>query len=67
MYDWVRPQLAVPTHGEPEHLAANAKIARQCHVPKALTGVNGDVFVLAGNVGVNQSVVKAGRIPLGQS
>ncbi len=67
MYDWVRPQLAVPTHGEPEHLAANAKIARQCHVPKALTGVNGDVFALAGNVGVNKSVVKAGRIPLGQS
>lgn len=64
MYDWVRPQLAVPTHGEPQHLKENAKIARACHVPQALTGENGDIFTLSGTPKIITGAVKAGRIPL---
>jgi len=33
MYDWVRPQIAVPMHGEPRHLIAHAALARRCQVP----------------------------------
>ncbi|HYD30156.1 MAG TPA: ribonuclease J, partial [Azospirillaceae bacterium] len=33
MYQWVRPQLAVPVHGEERHLNEHARIARECQVP----------------------------------
>jgi ribonuclease J len=64
MYEWVKPQLAIPTHGEPEHLKANAEIARQCHVPRSLTGLNGDLYVIAPEPKLIVGAVKAGRIPL---
>lgn len=67
MYQWVQPQIAVPTHGEVEHLLANADIAQQSHVPRSLTGVNGDLFKLAPEVKVVKQAVKAGRIALQQS
>lgn len=64
MYEWVKPQLAIPTHGEPKHLLANAEIARQCHVPRSLTGVNGDLFIIAPQAKLIKNVLNAGRIPL---
>lgn len=63
-YDWLRPQIAIPTHGEAQHLARNAQIARECHVPRQLTGLNGDLFVIAPEPEVVKGFVKAGRIPL---
>ena len=66
MYEWVKPQLAIPTHGEPKHLRANADIASQCHVPKSLTGLNGDLFIIAPQPKLIKSAVKTGRIPLQQ-
>ncbi|WP_417553374.1 ribonuclease J [Marinomonas fungiae] len=64
MYDWVRPQVAIPTHGEPEHMAANARIAKDAHVPRQLTGLNGDLFTIAPEVGVRKQATKAKRIAL---
>jgi ribonuclease J len=66
MYEWVKPQLAIPTHGEPKHLRANAEIASQCHVPKSLTGLNGDLFIIAPQPKLIKAAVKTGRIPLQQ-
>lgn len=66
MYEWVKPQLAIPTHGEPKHLRANADIASQCHVPKSLTGLNGDLFIIAPQPKLVKGAVKTGRIPLQQ-
>lgn len=66
MYEWVKPQLAIPTHGEPKHLRANADIANQCHVPKSLTGLNGDLFIIAPQPKLIKGAVKTGRIPLQQ-
>jgi ribonuclease J len=67
LYEWVRPQIAVPTHGEPAHMAANADMAKLSHVPTSLTGVNGDLFQLAPNIGVLKNAVKTGRIALQQN
>lgn len=67
MYQWVCPQIAVPTHGELEHLEANAEIARLSHVPVSLTGLNGDLFKLAPHGTLVKQVVKTGRIALQQS
>ncbi|MGY6216089.1 ribonuclease J [Methylolobus aquaticus] len=47
LYDWVRPPAVIPVHGTPRHLAANAAIATDCHVPTACVIENGDVCRLA--------------------
>ncbi|MGZ8216419.1 ribonuclease J [Methylomagnum sp.] len=47
LYGWVRPPLVIPVHGTPRHLAANAEIARDCHVPEARVVQNGDVCRLS--------------------
>lgn len=43
LYRWVQPPVAIPVHGTPRHLAANAAIARGCGVPRQLEVRNGDV------------------------
>ena len=47
MYQWVRPQIAVPVHGEARHLYAHAELARACQVPFAPIIANGDVVRLS--------------------
>lgn len=62
MYRWVQPTLAIPVHGEPEHMAANARIARDMGVPRQLTGLNGDVFFIAPVKGMRRQAVASGRL-----
>jgi ribonuclease J len=62
LYRTLRPTLVVPVHGEAVHMAANARIARQCGVPAALTGENGDLFYLAPTPGVRRRYAAAGRL-----
>ncbi len=47
MYQWVRPQIAVPVHGEARHLAEHARLARACQVPQQIVGENGALVRLA--------------------
>jgi ribonuclease J len=47
LYRWVRPQIAIPVHGEALHLAEHAALARKVGVPQALTCSNGDLVQLA--------------------
>jgi ribonuclease J len=47
MYQWVRPQIAIPVHGELRHLAAHARLAESCQVSQALVIENGHVVRLA--------------------
>ncbi len=46
MYDWIRPQIAVPAHGEPLHLATHAEFARERGVPHVFTLRNGAMLAL---------------------
>ncbi|WP_409418643.1 ribonuclease J [Marinomonas sp. RS-M-Aa-14] len=64
LYAWVQPQIAIPVHGEPKHLDANADVARLSHVPQQLVGRNGDLYQLAPSVSVRRQQVKVGRIAL---
>src|SRR5262249_29178225 len=41
MYQMIRPQVAIPVHGEARHLVAHADLARNCQVPDALVIENG--------------------------
>jgi ribonuclease J len=47
MYDWIRPEIVVPVHGEPRHLAEQARFALQQGVPKAIVQKNGEIIRLA--------------------
>jgi ribonuclease J len=47
MYDWTRPQIAVPVHGEDLHLAVHADFARKRGVPNVVRARNGTVVKLA--------------------
>jgi len=47
MYQWARPQIAVPTHGERRHLLEHAALARDLQVPQAIAPRNGDMVRLA--------------------
>jgi ribonuclease J len=47
MYGWIRPQIAVPMHGEARHLKANHALALASGARSALTAYNGEVVRLA--------------------
>ncbi|MFN4273863.1 MAG: ribonuclease J [Aliihoeflea sp.] len=47
MYEWVRPHVLVPVHGEAAHLAGQAELARQCGIPRPIQVRNGDMLLLA--------------------
>ena len=62
LYRWVKPQVAVPVHGEPLHLSEHAALARRLGVPQVVTCTNGDVVQLApGPAGIVDEL-PAGRL-----
>ena len=46
LYDWLKPKIAVPAHGEPLHLAEHAAFARAQGVGEVVRAYNGDVVRL---------------------
>lgn len=47
LYDWIRPEILVPVHGERRHMAEQARFAKAHGVKNALVQSNGDVVRLA--------------------
>jgi ribonuclease J len=64
MYQWVRPRVAVPVHGEYRHLAAHAALARECQVHEAVVAENGAVVRLAPGPAMVVGQVASGRLVL---
>lgn len=62
MYQWVRPQIAVPTHGERRHLIEHAAFAKDLQVPDAISPRNGDMVRLAPGKPEIIDEVPAGRL-----
>ena len=46
-YDWVRPTIAIPAHGEEIHLSEHYTFARERQVPHVMKARNGDIVLLA--------------------
>ena len=46
MYQTIKPDIAIPVHGEKKHLRANALIAKSCQIPQILMPDNGNVIRL---------------------
>ena len=64
MYQYVRPEIVVPVHGEPRHLKRHAEIAKNCQVPETILVNNGAVVRLAPNKAEIIDQVHAGRFAL---
>jgi len=64
MYDWMRPQIILPVHGEPRHLAEQARFALAHGVPEAVIQKNGDMIRLAPGEPTKLDEVRVGRLVL---
>ena len=47
MYDWLRPDALVPTHGEMRHMMEHARFGLEQGIPRAIVQSNGDIIRLA--------------------
>ena len=64
MYDWIRPEIIVPVHGEMRHMMEQARFARSRGVPHGIVQKNGDLIRLAPNGPEKLSEEKVGRLIL---
>ncbi|MEX6507511.1 ribonuclease J [Jiella sp. M17.18] len=62
MYEWVRPQIAVPAHGEAAHLIAHAALAREMGVKEVVAARNGRAIRLSPGPGAIVDEVPVGRL-----
>ena len=64
MYQYIRPQIVVPVHGETRHLKRHAEIAEDCQVPETILVKNGSVVRLAPNNAEIIDEVHVGRFSI---
>jgi ribonuclease J len=64
MYEWIRPEIAIPVHGERRHMEEHARVAKAAGVKKTMVPINGSAIRLAPNGPELISHEKAGRLVL---
>ena len=64
MYEWIRPEIVVPVHGEARHMAEQARFALACGVPKSIYQKNGDIVRLSPKGPKKVGTVRTGRLVL---
>jgi len=62
MIGWVRPQILLPVHGEPLHMAEHAALARRLGIGKVVVGRDGELIRLAPGDPGKIDEVPAGRL-----
>jgi ribonuclease J len=62
MYDYIRPGMLMPVHGEMRHLAEHARFAISQGVPGAVTQTDGDIIRLAPGTPAKIGVAPVGRL-----
>jgi ribonuclease J len=62
MISWVRPQILIPVHGEPLHMAEHAALARRTGVAQTVLCRNGDLVRLAPGAPAVIDEVASGRL-----
>lgn len=62
MYEWVKPQIAIPAHGEPYHLHEHAKLARKLGVPHVIEATDGELVALSPGIPAIIDQVAFGRL-----
>ncbi|MFY9287418.1 MAG: ribonuclease J [Alphaproteobacteria bacterium] len=64
LYQWVRPKLVLPVHGEARHQMEHARIAKECQVPDTLIPANGQIIRLGPGIHEIVGELKNGRLGL---
>ena len=64
MYQLIKPKVVIPTHGEAEHMAYNAKVSHDAGVLQNLVGKNGDLFLLKPVTSIKRGFASSGRIDI---
>lgn len=62
MYEWVRPEILIPVHGEEAHLNAQARLGAESGIPQVVPVRNGDLVKLAPGTAEILDQVPFGRI-----
>ena len=62
MYQWARPRIAVPVHGERRHIIEHMKLAKELQVAEAVAPNNGDLIRLAPGPAAVIDEVLQGRV-----
>jgi ribonuclease J len=62
MIGWVRPQILLPVHGEPLHMAEHAALGRRLGIGKVVLGRDGELIRLAPGDPGKIDEVPAGRL-----
>ena len=62
LYGWIKPQIAIPVHGQAMHLAAHAELARELGVETVISALNGKVIRLAPGRAEPVDAIEPGRI-----
>ena len=64
MYEWVKPRISIPVHGERRHLVEHADFAKSLQVPQAVPARNGDMIRISKDGASVVDEVKSGRLYL---
>jgi len=64
MYNWIRPEIILPVHGELRHMAEQARFARSHGIPRGIVQSNGTVVRLAPDGPTVVGHERAGRLVL---
>jgi ribonuclease J len=64
LFQWTRPRLVLPVHGEARHQMEHARIAKECQVPNILIPNNGQIVRLGPGIHEIVAEVPSGRLGL---
>ena len=64
LYDWLKPEILVPVHGEMRHMMEQARVGRASHIPSNIVQSNGDIVRLAPGEPGKIGEVETGRLVL---
>ena len=64
LYQWLRPEVLIPVHGEMRHMQEQARLGRACGIPEAVVQKNGDIVRLAPGKPAKLAQIEAGRLVL---
>lgn len=62
LYGWLKPKIAIPAHGEDQHLTEHATFARSLGVKHVLRAGNGDVVAITEDGARKLTEVRHGRL-----
>jgi len=62
MYNWTKPYLSIPVHGEPMHLESHKKISESCQVPVTKVLENGKCLKIAPGEPIIQTKIETGKL-----